>query len=160
MRKITNAYNSIPGYQCFGCSQKNSIGLKMEFYEDDEEIVCFWNPEERFQGFHDTLHGGVISTLMDEMMFWTVAIILKTSGVTSKLEVKFSKPVSVSKDKLTMRARIVNVRRNLAELEAIMYNQDNVICASAKSVFFTFSPEVSKEKFYYPGIENFFMENN
>jgi hypothetical protein len=29
--------------------------LHMEFYEDGDEVVCYWTPKEHHQGWTDTL---------------------------------------------------------------------------------------------------------
>ena len=57
---------------CFGCSPDNPIGLHMEFYEDGDYIVSTWHPEHNYQGWVDTMHGGILSTLIDEVCGWVV----------------------------------------------------------------------------------------
>ena len=41
MRQIKNPWLNLEGYNCFGCCPTNAHGVKMHFYEDGEEIVCF-----------------------------------------------------------------------------------------------------------------------
>ena len=41
MKKIINPWKGLKGYYCFGCSPENPMGVKMEFYEDGDEIVSF-----------------------------------------------------------------------------------------------------------------------
>ena len=89
MRKIKNHWVHKEGYDCFGCSPDNPLGVKMEFYEDGDDIVCFWKPQAHYQGWIDTLHGGIQATLIDECASWVVFRKLQTSGVTNRLEVKY-----------------------------------------------------------------------
>ena len=93
MRKIKNPWLHKDHYDCFGCCPDNPIGIKMEFYEDGDDIVSFWKPSTHYQGWIDTLHGGIQSTLLDEICGWVVFRKLQTSGVTSKLEVRYHKPI-------------------------------------------------------------------
>ncbi|MBQ5606378.1 MAG: PaaI family thioesterase, partial [Prevotella sp.] len=72
MRKIKNPWVGKEGYNCFGCSPNNPLGVKMEFYEDGKEIVSFWRPQADYQGWIDTMHGGILSTLIDEAAGWVV----------------------------------------------------------------------------------------
>ena len=74
MKKIKNPYAGLEeqGYNCFACCPSNPFGLKMEFYEDGDDIVCLWNPHPNFQSWLNTLHGGIQSTLMDELGGWVV----------------------------------------------------------------------------------------
>lgn len=100
MRKIKNPWTDKEGYDCYGCCHDNPIGLHMDFYEDGDDIVCFWNPQQHFQGWVDTLHGGIQSTLIDEIASWVVFRKMSTTGVTSNLEVKFKKPVMTTETRL------------------------------------------------------------
>ena len=92
MRKLTNPWESLSGYNCFGCAPHNGAGVKMEFYEDGDEIVSVWQPKSQFQGWLNTLHGGIQSVLIDEICAWVVLCKLQTTGVTSKMETRFRAP--------------------------------------------------------------------
>lgn len=39
----------------------------MEFYEDGDYIVSTWHPTTHYQGWVNTMHGGILSTLIDEV---------------------------------------------------------------------------------------------
>ena len=94
MNKLINPYLEKEGYNCFGCSPTNPIGLHLEFWEDGEEVVTTWSPCVNYDGWVETLHGGIISTLIDELANWVLSRRLQCAGVTTKLEVKFRRPVS------------------------------------------------------------------
>ena len=38
MKKIINPWKGLEGYNCFGCAPNNEAGIKMEFYEDGDEV--------------------------------------------------------------------------------------------------------------------------
>ena len=80
MKKIINPWRHHPEYNCFGCCPENPIGLHMEFYEDGYYIVSTWHPEKNYQGWVKTMHGGILSTLIDEVCGWVVTRKLQTSG--------------------------------------------------------------------------------
>ena len=44
MKKIINPWKGLEGYNCFGCAPNNEAGIKMEFYEDGDEVVSIWKP--------------------------------------------------------------------------------------------------------------------
>ena len=52
------------GYNCFGCYPDNEAGVRMEFYEDGDEVVSIWKPRPEYQGWLNTLHGGIQSCLL------------------------------------------------------------------------------------------------
>ena len=104
------------GYRCYGCDPHSEQGLRMEFYEDGEEIVSVWHPRPEFQGWVDTLHGGVQATLADEISSWVVFRKFRTSGVTSRMEVRYHKPIRTSDERVVLRAAVRQQRRNLVEI--------------------------------------------
>ena len=67
MKKIINPWKDLEGYNCFGCAPNNEAGVRMEFYEDGDEIVSIWKPRPEYQGWIDTLHGGIQAVLLDEI---------------------------------------------------------------------------------------------
>ena len=103
MKKIINPWKGLDGYMCFGCAPENPQGLHMEFYEDGEDIVAFWEPESHYQGWLETLHGGIQTTMMDELAGWVVLRKLQTSGVTSRLDARFLKSISTREPRLMIR---------------------------------------------------------
>lgn len=72
MKKIINPWKGMEGYNCFGCAPNNEAGVKMEFYEDGDEVISIWKPQPQFQGWIDTLHGGIQAVLLDEICAWVV----------------------------------------------------------------------------------------
>jgi acyl-coenzyme A thioesterase PaaI-like protein len=157
-RKLVNPFIKHEGYNCFGCSPRNPLGLKLTFAEDGDEIVSFWEPGTHYQGFFNILHGGIQATLMDEIASWTVYIKAKRAGFTSKAEFRYLKNIGISDGPLELRSRLKGMRRNLADIEVSIYNLNHQLCATGFLTFFTFSKETSREKLYYPDEEAFYQD--
>ena len=104
LKKIINPWRNNPQYHCFGCCPDNPIGLHMEFYEDGDYIMSTWHPNTHYQGWVNTMHGGILSTLIDEVCGWVVTRKLQTSGYTVQLNVKFRKAVPTTEPELTIPA--------------------------------------------------------
>lgn len=136
MRKIKNPWIGVEGYNCFACCPDNPHGLHMEFYEDGDDVVCYWKPSTNFLSWIDTVHGGVQATLIDETCGWVISRKFQTVGVTSKMELRYHKPVHVTSEPLEIRARVTEVRRNLVSLEAQILSPEGTVCTSASSLFF------------------------
>lgn len=148
MRELKNPWTHLDGYNCFGCSPDNHSGVHMHFYEDGEEVVSVWKPQADFQGWFNTLHGGIQAVLLDEICAWAMFRKLHTTGVTAKMELKFLKPVSTLDKYLILRAKVVEERRNLVTIEATLENSEGVVCNRAKALYFTFSPDKAEEMHY------------
>ncbi len=136
MKKIKNPWIGAEGYNCFACCPDNPHGLHMEFYEDGDEVVCRWQPSVYFQSWIDTVHGGIQATLIDETCGWVISRKFQTVGVTTKMEIRYHKPVRTSAGVLEIRARVVEQRRNLLTVEAEIRNPEGVVCTSATAGFF------------------------
>ena len=105
MKKIINPWKDMEGYNCFGCSPDNEAGVRMEFYEDGDEVVSIWKPRPEYQGWLNTLHGGIQSVLLDEICGWVVFRKLQTGGVTSKMETRFRKSISTNDTHVVLRLK-------------------------------------------------------
>ncbi len=144
MKKIINPWKDIPGYYCFGCAPNNDAGVKMEFYEEGEEVISIWKPQPQYQGWIDTLHGGIQAVLLDEICAWVILRKLQTTGVTSKMETRYLKPVNTTDSHVRLTAKIVEKKRNIITMEAFLYNSAGELCTKALCTYFTFSQEKVK----------------
>lgn len=145
MRKIKNPWRTEEDYFCFGCCPHNEHGLHMEFYEDGDEIVSILTPDEHYQSWSNTLHGGIQAVMLDEICGWTVARKLQTTGVTSKLELRYVKPVHIKNQRLTLRAHLTATRHQVAIIEAELWNCEQELCTKAKAIYFTTPQEKARE---------------
>ncbi|MCD8287589.1 MAG: PaaI family thioesterase [Porphyromonadaceae bacterium] len=153
MKKIINPWSHKEGYCCFGCSPRNDAGVKMVFYEDGENIVSRWKPEAKYQGWINTLHGGIQAVLLDEICAWVVLRKLQITGVTSKMETRYLKPISTTDPFITLQAHIVEQMRNIVTIAATIENCKGELCTKAICTYFTFSPEKAKAEMQFLGCE-------
>ena len=57
-------------HMCFGCSDKNPIGLKLKFKLDGDICRSEFTAGDQHQGWNGYMHGGLIASLLDETMAW------------------------------------------------------------------------------------------
>ena len=149
MKKLCNPFLHLEGYNCFGCAPKNPFGVKMEFYEDGEDIVSYWQPTSNFQGWFNTLHGGIQSVLLDEICGWVVMRKLQTGGVTSKMETRYLRPVPTDGGEISVRARLRELRRNIAVIDAEIYDAKGNVCSRAVCTYFTYPQEKAHKEMFF-----------
>ena len=53
---------------CFACGRLNPCGLKLAFEESDDTYITHFTGEPEHQGYDGIMHGGIVSTLLDEIM--------------------------------------------------------------------------------------------
>lgn len=153
MKKIVNPWKHLDGYNCFGCAPHNPAGLKMEFFEEGDEIISFWTAESQYQGWLNTLHGGIQAVLLDEICAWAIIRKMQTTGVTSKMETRYLKPISTLEEKVKLIARITETRRNIVIVEAEIHNAQGEICTKAICTYFTFPREKAEKEMFFHGCE-------
>jgi acyl-coenzyme A thioesterase PaaI-like protein len=157
-RKILNPYAKLEGYNCFGCSPDNRLGLQMEFYEEGDDVKCEWQPADHFGGYKSVLHGGIQATLLDEIASWTVLVKLKTAGVTANIDLRYKHPVFIDQGKILLKARIKEVTKRVAYVYTELYNHKNELSCYGIVKYFIYPEEVAREKLYYPEFGKFFEE--
>ncbi len=156
MKRIINPWAGEPTYHCYGCDPDNEAGLKMEFFEDGDDIVCHWHPRIEFESWRNTLHGGIQSALIDEIASWVVFRKFQTSGVTSRLEVQYKKPVALNQAHITLRARVVRQRRQVIDIEVELFNAEGELCSQGLCIYFLMPKERARDVF---GFMDFLTED-
>lgn len=159
MIKIKNPFRehgTRENYNCFGCSPFNEIGLQLEFWEDGEELMAKWQPNNSLEGWHNVIHGGIQAALLDELGGWIVLIKVKTAGVTSELNIKYLKPVNSSKGEITVRGKVTSTDKRLVTISATLQDGEGQICATADMVYFCFPENIARAKYHYPGYNAFY----
>ena len=88
-----------PTNRCFGCGGANDSGMKLTFEQDNvkRRIVGHFVLGERYQGGGGMAHGGIIATLLDEVM-GKVNRFREARAVTAELNVQYLKPVNVKEE--------------------------------------------------------------
>ena len=153
MNRIINPWIQKPGYNCICCSPDNPIGLHLEFWEDGDDVLTRWKPSTHYQGWLNTLHGGIQSMLLDEVAGWVVTRKLQTTGVTSKMEVQYLKPISTLDEGLLIRARVVRQMRNVAFIEGEIVNHAGEVCSKATMTYFCASKQKAEEEMGFTGCD-------
>ncbi|RME25779.1 MAG: PaaI family thioesterase, partial [Candidatus Zixiibacteriota bacterium] len=104
---------------CFVCGTENPIGLKLRFWWDGSQAITEVAADKLFEGYRGIYHGGIIATVLDEIM---VKAILATGkvAVTAEMTVRYHRPVRIG-DTLSFRGRITKEKGPIvyAEAEAV-----------------------------------------
>lgn len=128
-------------HNCFGCSAKNPQGLRMEFHSDGEAVYSVLAIPSNLCGWGDIAHGGVVSTIMDEIMSWSSMYILRRYILTKSMTVDFLKPVSTGR-RIVAAGRVINrINDREAIMEGLLYDEAGNLCARARGTFALFTSE-------------------
>lgn len=144
MKKVNNPYINTDGYNCFGCAPGNPIGLRLEFTETEEGVESVWLPRKDYEGYIHIVHGGIQATLLDEVAAWVVTAKLKTAGFTTQMNIRLLKTVPSDRGELKIKARLTEMKKNLAFIRAELYNPEGVLCTEGDFVYYCYSQEKAR----------------
>lgn len=97
---------------CYVCGKDNPLGFKVVFRANRGRVKLHYTPETPRQGYLGMVHGGVISTLLDEAMGWAATLQVKRFFVTGELSVRYLKPFPVG-DTMVLEAWAEKVSRRM-----------------------------------------------
>lgn len=78
---------------CFACGEHNPIGLHLAFTRDGDGITTEFTPAKSHQGYKDITHGGIITTVLDELMAQAAIRILGVMAATAEFKIRFKEPL-------------------------------------------------------------------
>jgi uncharacterized protein (TIGR00369 family) len=139
-RELPNSTN----HYCFGCSPVNPAGLRMKFFANQDAVFSSVTIPDHLCGWSNIAHGGVITTILDEIMSWAALHFLKRITMTKSMNIEFIKPVYI-RNPLRAEGRVQTVNgKHDAVMEGILYNDNGDACAKSTANFAIFSPKVAK----------------
>lgn len=137
----------IPTYlwskQCFACGAENKYGLQMKFYTNGEYLSSKLRLEERFTGWDQLVHGGIISTILDELMAWTVIYMTKNIMLTKSITVNYHNKI-LSGTEIQAFSRIEQIRDKEAILNSEIYDDKDCLCAQATGIYAVFPLKLAR----------------
>jgi acyl-coenzyme A thioesterase PaaI-like protein len=100
MESVQDNFKQLPNnrdHNCFGCSPVNSSGLQMTFYTNESAVYSNTTVPNHLCGWNNLVHGGVLTTIMDEIMSWAAIYLLKQVPMTKSITVDFLFSPAVAK---------------------------------------------------------------
>ena len=130
---------------CFGCGKNNPIGLKLKFEWDGKAAKAEFTPTELHQGWKDIIHGGILTTVLDEAIGYAT-FFENIPCVTATMQVRLRRPAVIGQP-LIVTASVTKNARRFVETEAKLTLIDGTVVAEAKTTQYagsTFSDERGK----------------
>lgn len=102
--------------RCFGCGPNNPLGMRLLFERDGDSVVTRFTPPKGYEGPPGVFHGGLQSTLADEVAGWALVGLLGRMGFTTSLNVRFLRPVRIEAE-VEARASVGTHKGNIVSLD-------------------------------------------
>lgn len=128
-------------HNCFGCGLGNDAGLQLSFTDDPDGngVRAAFVPAPRVEGYTGMVHGGIITTVLDEVMAWS----LYRHGiwaVTGTLTTRYRTPIRIGQPTLAT-GSIVRDRGRALELRGEIRDRDGGRLLAEASATFIRVPE-------------------
>ena len=124
----------IAEHHCFACGTLNEHGLHLDLHLEPGRSWVELALDDRFQGWDEIAHGGIVTTILDEVMAW--ALVAEDHwGLTARLSVEFKAPVRIGQ---AIRAEgwITRSRKRIVDTEArVVDATDGTLLATATGVY-------------------------
>lgn len=129
---------------CIICGRENPAGARAAFRRTEDGAVTEVAPPVHLQGFNGLLHGGIITGLLDDAM-WYAAHFQGMFTMTAEIAVRFKKAVPAGRT-LRVTARLVARKKRLAELSAELADAvTGEVLAEATGKFLQVSEEMRRQ---------------
>lgn len=119
---------------CFVCGHRNSQGLQISLQKNDPGTCStVWTSGPAHQGYAGIVHGGILSTLLDEMMGHAI-ISTGILAVTAEMRIKFLRPAPIGFP-LTVVGNRTGGRNRVHLAKGVVMMQDGTVLAEAEGRF-------------------------
>lgn len=119
---------------CFACGQQNNIGLKLEFEYNDDKAICNFSLNSDFEGYPGIIHGGIVSTILDEAMA-KIILVSELKAVTVEMKTRFKQNM-LSKTLYTVEAEIIKQKGRAIFTKATIIDDKSKAVAYSEATFF------------------------
>jgi uncharacterized protein (TIGR00369 family) len=116
---------------CFVCGENNSVGLQQRFDTDGRVVRARFTPRVEHAGFQGVIHGGILATLLDEVMVWACAVQAGRFGFCAEMTVRYQTPARPGETLLVEAELVANRRGRVFEAKAEIRNAAGAIVARA-----------------------------
>lgn len=115
---------------CFVCGESNPRGLRARSWLVGEFIELPFETDPELVGWLDVIHGGIIATILDEVMTWAAIVRRERPCFAAEFSVRLRRPLP-PRTRCVARARVSGERRQIADTEAELRDEAGLLYASA-----------------------------
>jgi uncharacterized protein (TIGR00369 family) len=116
---------------CFVCGEANALGLRQRFETDGRVVRTRFTPRPEHAGFQGVVHGGILATLLDEIMVWACAVQARRFGFCAEMNLRFLRPTTPGAEVVVEAEMVQDRRGRIFEAKAEVRNAAGEVLASA-----------------------------
>ena len=116
---------------CFVCGGRNPIGLNLRFETDGRIVRATFKLKPLYNGFINVIHGGVLATVLDEIMVWACAVQAKQFSYCAEMNVRYQSPGRPDETMIGEAEMTENKRGRLFLAKGELKSADGIIIATS-----------------------------
>ena len=133
-------YGTLPWTKsCFVCGEQNPHGLHLKSWVEGRVVRLRYTTRESDVGYRHLVHGGILVTLLDEVMTWAAIISQGRMCVAAEMTTRLKHPVEVDCD-LSVAAWPEKVSKRLAVIQAEARDTQKNLLVSAQGKYMPVPP--------------------
>lgn len=127
---------------CFVCGENNPLGLNLRFIAEDKTVTASFMPRTEHSGFQNVTHGGILATVLDEIMVWACAVATNRFAYCAEMTTRFHQPARPGQE-LTVTSGLIQNRRNrIFEAKASIHDPDGALIAEGSGKYRPIHPDL------------------
>jgi acyl-coenzyme A thioesterase PaaI-like protein len=131
-------------HSCFACGELNAHGLHLVLHVSGDTCWTELTLRPEFQGWEGIAHGGIVATVLDEVMAWALAS-ADSWGYTARISIDYRRPVPVGA-RIRGEGRLIERRRRLLTTRGSLLDPaTGEVYASAEGVYVA-APQARREE--------------
>jgi uncharacterized protein (TIGR00369 family) len=129
-------------HSCFVCGESNPHGLKLRFHSDGRTVTARFTARVEHIGFKGVVHGGVIATVLDEIMVWACAVNTRRFAFCAELNVRYLNPLSPGQEVIACGELVENRRDRIFLPTGRLVSASGEVHAEATGKYLPIKPEL------------------
>ena len=115
---------------CFVCGQDNPRGLRLRSRVADGRVWIDYTTREADRGYRHIVHGGILMTLLDEVMTWAAILSVRRVCVAAEVLTRLKQPVKVG-DRLRVEGWVARPGARVILTEGRVTNEEGKVMLTA-----------------------------
>jgi len=122
-------------HSCFVCGESNAAGLRLRLQTDGRIVQTQFSPKPEHTGFKGVMHGGLIATVLDEVMAWACVVRARRFAFCAEFTVRFLQPIPPGEEIIATAELTANRKNRIFETKGDLRNLSGGILAEANGKY-------------------------
>lgn len=119
---------------CFVCGEDNAHGLRLKSRVEKGRVMLDYVAREADLGYRHIVHGGILATLLDEVMTWAAILSVRRVCVAAELTTRLKQPVRVGA-RLRVEGWVARKSSRLILVEGRILDERGAVMAEAEGKY-------------------------